>query len=105
MIKHRFVKDTLFNRLDSLHEPKRGSALHQNVHLVLADSLYSTLTAPDQASSDHDVFCREYIQDVTKRIRNVLFSRAYGDSLFRRDVLSLQHGPPSVDGDCTGGED
>lgn len=39
-----FAKDTSLSELGDLHELDTSSALHQDVNLMLADSLYSTRT-------------------------------------------------------------
>lgn len=59
MTEYRFVKSSSFNKLEDLHELKRGSALHHNVHLVLASLPYSPCSECGKVNHAHNVLERE----------------------------------------------
>lgn len=72
MMEYRFVKSISFNELEDLYDLDDGSALHQNVNLLLANLLYSTRSAWIQANSDHDVFCEKDTQDSVRSLSKVM---------------------------------
>lgn len=51
MREYCFMENTSFSEVKDLHDLKMGSALHQNVNLVLADPPHSTRSTPGQAIS------------------------------------------------------
>lgn len=73
-----FVDDTSFNELDNLHDLERGSALHQNVNVVLDDPPYITCSVRSQISSAHCVFCKDNFEDAVELMRKAVARGAQG---------------------------
>lgn len=71
------VKDTSFNELEDLLELETGSALHQNVNLLLADLECSTCSGRGQVSSALGGFCKESTEDAVRLMSNVAPSGAH----------------------------
>lgn len=67
-----FMKISSLNKLEYLHKLGRGSALHQNEILVLADLSHSTRKARGQPVSAHAVFCKENIANTVRFVSNVM---------------------------------
>lgn len=80
------ITNTSFNGLHDLGEPETGSAVHQDVNLMLGDPAYSTCSARGQASSTHNVFCKDNIENAVRFISNFMTSVAQGP-IFRSGLV------------------
>lgn len=73
-------KNTTLNKLEDLHVQKKGSVLHYNVCLLLADSLCSTHSAKMLASFTHNKFSGGNIEQAVSFMRSVTSSESHGHS-------------------------
>lgn len=78
MRDYHISKNTYINEREDPHELQIGSALHQNVNLILADSPYSTPSAQGQASSAHIFFCKRDMENTVGGMSNVIVSGSQG---------------------------
>lgn len=83
------VKDTSFSELGDVRELDRGSALRQNVNLVLNDPPYSTRSTRYQVKAAHDEFFQEYFQNAARIMSTLMAPRGH-DHFFRSNVLLRQ---------------
>lgn len=67
-----FVRDTSSDELRDPHELGNCSAFQYSVNLALAIPSYNTRSARGQASSAHDGFCKESIENSVQFMRNVI---------------------------------
>lgn len=81
-----FIKITSVNELEDLQELKTNSALHQNAGVVVVDPARSTRSARGQASSAHDVFRKDRIEDNVRFWSNLMAPVEHGQ-IFCFDLM------------------